>query len=248
MPFDCSKLDPSDISFALLRHHLSVAPIDTERKVFSTGEGIDWAIVVVTHNDSDPDAPLVIVHGSQGRLVRPLLEEALTADRRYLFIVPIQLRPLLRSVLREVEYGRRCLLYSCHSLALNRDIQDVTRAIPAEGCYAYRKQLAAGKWASEARVNWQSECFAEVGVYTKKEFRGRGFAKDVVFALTREILASGRWPLYVVSRHNAVSIAVCQALGYQYSGKSEYEAEGRYSPRANHLRSRRTDSEDYPSD
>lgn len=243
MPFDYAKLDSSDVSFALLRHHLLFAPTNPERRVFSAQEGLDWAIVMVTHNDSDPDAPLVIIHGSQGRLIRPLLEEALTADRRYLFIVPNQLRPLLKSVLREIEYGRHCLIYSCHSLVLNRDLEDVVRANPLEGCYTYHKQLA-GKWASEARVNWQVECFAEVGVYTKKEFRGRGFAKDVVFALTREILASGRWPLYVVSRHNAASIAVCQALGYQYSGKSEYEAVGLYSPHTNRLRSRHRSFDD----
>jgi hypothetical protein len=221
-------LDPNDISLALLRHHLLQPPMGVTPRVISKREGTTWAIVLVTHNETDPDTPLVIAHGNDGRLVSRLLPQLLAVNRRYLFIIPLQLRPMLRGLLRDVEYGRQCLLYSCHGLALDRPIKNVFKVNGPGENYAYRK-LSNGKQAAEASVNWQGDTFAEVGVYTRKEFRGRGFAKDVVFCLTREVLQSGRWPLYVVSRHNRASIAVCEALGYQFSGHSEFEAVGRYS-------------------
>lgn len=229
MTIHLADLDAADIALALLRHHLLQPPAGASPKLHSARSGADWGLVLVTANETDPDAPLVIVHGSQGQLLRSLLDQALVRDQRYLFIVPSSLRPLLRSVLSETEYGRQCLLYSCRRLLLDRQASDLVRVTGPSATYAYRR-LVDGRTASEARVNWQVEHFAELGVYTKKEYRGRGFAKDVVYAAAREVLASGRCPLYVVSRHNRASIAVCEALGFHYTGISEYETVGRFSP------------------
>lgn len=55
--------------------------------------------------------------------------------------------------------------------------------------------------------------FAEAGVETAPEFRGRGFAGSATAAWARAIRASGRAPIYSTSWSNAPSLAVARKLG-----------------------------------
>jgi predicted GNAT family acetyltransferase len=78
-----------------------------------------------------------------------------------------------------------------------------------------------------AGTNWRSPYFAEVGVWTRAGFQGRGLAKAVVSACTAELLQEGIRPLYIVAEGNAASIRVCEALGYRFSGDKEFSCRGR---------------------
>jgi RimJ/RimL family protein N-acetyltransferase len=59
----------------------------------------------------------------------------------------------------------------------------------------------------------------EIAVATEPDYRGRGYARDVVSAATRYTLEQGRVPIYVHDRDNTTSAFVSRALGYQlYAG------------------------------
>lgn len=231
---DARSIGPSDIRFALLRYHLLYDSRRGQARVHSLTRGDDWALLLVTHNQTDPSAPLVIAHGSRP-LVRRLMAEALSPGKRYLFILPSELKATLRAHSHSPEYGALCLLYSCHMKPVASSTKTVVRFPDEHGCFCYRL-LSDGSAVSEARVNWRTDSYAEVGVYTKRDYRGRGFAKAVLSSLTMEILALGLNPLYVVNRKNRASITLCEAVGYRQSGAAEYETVAIYSGGAHRLR------------
>jgi len=53
------------------------------------------------------------------------------------------------------------------------------------------------------------------GVFTRKEYRGRGYAKAVALALTREAVASGALAGLHVEEDNEPAIRVYKSLGYR---------------------------------
>ena len=61
-------------------------------------------------------------------------------------------------------------------------------------------------------------------VYTKPEFRNKGYSRKVVTFLTEQILQSGRLACLFVDQNNPVSNHLYQTIGYKY-GKSRYEME-----------------------
>ena len=68
---------------------------------------------------------------------------------------------------------------------------------------------------SWAALKLKSDTVWELAVATDADYRGRGFARDVVSAATRFVLESGRIPLYVHDRDNSTSAFVARAVGYQ---------------------------------
>jgi len=234
MAFDPKALDPQDIRFALFRYHLLYDSRHKQAKVHYRTRGEEWGLLLVTHNQTDPSAPLVIAHGSRP-LVRELMARALRPGKRYLFIVPSALKAVLKAQTHSAEYGATCLLYSCSTTTALPEQAAVVRFQGKNGCCGYRV-LMGDLIVSEARINWQTDCFAEMGVYTKRDFRGRGFAKAALHHLTSEILALGLRPLYVVNRNNLASIAVCAAVGYRLSDVLEYETVAIFSGTAHRLR------------
>ncbi len=229
---DAISIDPLDIRFALFRHHLLYDSRRRQAKLYSLARGDEWALLLVTHNQTDPSAPLVLAHGSR-HLVRRLMANALKPGQRYLFIMPAELKAMLRTQSHSREYGALCLLYSCPVPPPASPAQTIVR-FSDDSCFGYRV-LIDGLVVSEARVNWLTDCFAEIGVYTKRDHRGRGFAKAALNCLTTELLAAGLRPLYVVNRNNRASIAVCEAVGYSPSDSSEFEAVATYSRGAHRL-------------
>ena len=59
-------------------------------------------------------------------------------------------------------------------------------------------------------------------VYTKPEFRNKGYSRKVVTYLTEQVLKNGCLPCLYVDQHNPVSNHLYQKIGYKY-GKSRYE-------------------------
>jgi hypothetical protein len=72
-----------------------------------------------------------------------------------------------------------------------------------------------GRLVSWAALKVKSASVWEIAVATEADFRGRGFARDVVAAAARFALQQGRLPIYIHDRDNGSSGFVARAVGFQ---------------------------------
>ncbi len=72
-----------------------------------------------------------------------------------------------------------------------------------------------GRLASWCAIKVKSEQVWELAVATEHDYRGRGYARDVVAAAARYALEQGRLPIYVHDRDNSTSAFVARATGFQ---------------------------------
>jgi GNAT superfamily N-acetyltransferase len=72
-----------------------------------------------------------------------------------------------------------------------------------------------GRLVSWAALKLKSESVWELAVATEPEYRGRGYARDVVAAAAGYTLDQGRLPTYVHDRDNGSSAFVARAVGFQ---------------------------------
>jgi hypothetical protein len=72
-----------------------------------------------------------------------------------------------------------------------------------------------GRLVSWAAIKVKSEQVWELAVATESDYRGRGYARDVVAAAARYTLDAGRLPIYIHDRDNATSAFVARAVGFQ---------------------------------
>ncbi|HEY2594537.1 MAG TPA: GNAT family N-acetyltransferase [Chloroflexota bacterium] len=72
-----------------------------------------------------------------------------------------------------------------------------------------------GRLVSWCAIKIKSEQVWELAVATESDYRGRGYARDVVAAAARYSLDQGRLPIYVHDRDNGTSAFVARATGFQ---------------------------------
>jgi RimJ/RimL family protein N-acetyltransferase len=72
-----------------------------------------------------------------------------------------------------------------------------------------------GRLISWAALKLKSDQVWELAVATEADYRGRGYARDVVSAATRYTLEQGRLPIYIHDRDNSSSAFVARAVGFQ---------------------------------
>jgi GNAT superfamily N-acetyltransferase len=72
-----------------------------------------------------------------------------------------------------------------------------------------------GRLISWAALKLKSDAVWEIAVATEADYRGRGYARDVVSAAARYTLESGRLPIYIHDRDNGTSGFVARATGFQ---------------------------------
>lgn len=65
---------------------------------------------------------------------------------------------------------------------------------------------------------WNDAPIADLGVLTLAPFRGRGFARDVVRAISRHARGAGYEPQYRCQQDNAASLALARAAGLRLFG------------------------------
>jgi len=95
---------------------------------------------------------------------------------------------------------------------LAADITDVRAAL---GSYAIVRRQ--GRIAALARRCREAPQLCAVArVFTLPELRGHGLARQVVTALTREILQDGKLPYLYVDQKNPISNHLYQSIGYTY--------------------------------
>jgi len=72
-----------------------------------------------------------------------------------------------------------------------------------------------GRLVSWAAIKLKSDAVWEIAVATEPDYRGRGFARDVVAAAAAYTLEQGRLPIYIHDRDNGTSAYVARAVGFQ---------------------------------
>jgi RimJ/RimL family protein N-acetyltransferase len=79
-------------------------------------------------------------------------------------------------------------------------------------------------------VNWQTDRFADMYVYTDPEVRGRGWGKAAGAACVQDILSARLLPLYTVGEANVPSQRLAESLGFRDRGAREFECQGYLPP------------------
>ena len=80
-----------------------------------------------------------------------------------------------------------------------------------------------GKIVSMARKVRETDLLCGIShVFTRREYRGKGFARQTVTALTEDILKQGKLAYLYVDRTNPISNHLYQSIGYEY-GKPHIE-------------------------
>jgi predicted GNAT family acetyltransferase len=77
-----------------------------------------------------------------------------------------------------------------------------------------------------AGVNWQTDRFADMYVYTDPDVRGRGWGKAVGAACVQDILGERLLPLYTSAEDNVPSLRLAESLGFRDRGVREFECQG----------------------
>jgi GNAT superfamily N-acetyltransferase len=72
-----------------------------------------------------------------------------------------------------------------------------------------------GRLVSWAAIKLKSDYVWELAVATEADYRGRGFARDVVAAAAKYTFEQGRLPIYIHDRDNGTSGYVARAVGFQ---------------------------------
>lgn len=92
----------------------------------------------------------------------------------------------------------------------------VDRVRIAERIDSYRVIRKDGKIISMARYCYNTESSSRISmVYTRKEYRGFGYAREVVNACKNEILAEGKVATLNVDQNNPISNHLYQSLGFK---------------------------------
>lgn len=72
-----------------------------------------------------------------------------------------------------------------------------------------------GRLVSWAALKLKSDTIWELAVATEADYRGRGYARDVVSAAAAHTFDHGRLPIYIHDRDNGTSSFVARATGFQ---------------------------------
>jgi len=118
------------------------------------------------------------------------------------------------------------------------DLEMVSRAAPALRVSGMgspeamlQKGLAVGavidgRLVGNAHTSAMSSLYADIGIYTIEEYRGRGLANAMGAFISRLIQESGRTPVWSTSEGNVASRAIARKLGYVEVSRRAYVVKG----------------------
>lgn len=162
-----------------------------------------------------------------------LIRQAIPEGMPVIINAPINYQPLLASIL-EIKVEQRLKL-----LALDRErfepminvliqksesYNDLPRFVIRSSDDSHHQ--GQGEVVASAGINWRSDRFAEIYVYTKNPHRRKGLGRSVVAAIVDSILKNGRTPLYVVQDINQPSISLAESVGFVDTGADQLLIEG----------------------
>ncbi len=193
----------------------------TKLYVRTDSGGRTLAFVGVCQTGIDLFRPLVVMRGDDSVALRDALQQALVPKRQYLLSAPPAAQPDITAV---------CALSGdsiSNVFTLNRSaFQPVMNMLVVSSKTPdgmLRASIAArdGTNAAEAGTSWISTRYGEVFVQVLEGARKRGLGKSVVSAVSNDLLARNRTPLYVTRTDNVASRRLAQRLGYQDTGMFE---------------------------
>jgi ribosomal protein S18 acetylase RimI-like enzyme len=94
------------------------------------------------------------------------------------------------------------------------------RALLSEGiiaCAIISRQVVAA-----ALTAGRSDRYADVGVYTHKDFRCRGFATAAASVVAERVQEAGQTPVWSTDEHNTPSLRVARKLGFSEVSRRTY--------------------------
>jgi hypothetical protein len=195
----------------------------------SDGDGRTLAFVAVCQTGIDLFRPLVVLRGDDSAALRDALAEALTPQRHYLLSAPPALRPEIEAICQLSGES----INQIFTLA-RTDFNPITNIL-VQGSRTPDRMLRAsiaardGSNAAEAGTSWISSRYGEVFVHVQEPVRRRGLGKSVVSAVSNDLLALNKTPLYITGAANTASRALATRLGYRDSGA--FELSGAIMPR-----------------
>lgn len=219
-----SPTSPEDAltAYYALYHHRT--------QLFTHGQEVIVGFLAVCQTAHDLFTPLVVMRADSDDVLHALLFHHLDEGREYLFVVKEQTAIVLRQCLVTWdEYFN--LIYTVDEASFRPDLRHPVEKVVGEDRFPRFEIRDGEKVIAAAGANWCSPYFAEVGVWTEEDYRGRGLARTVVSACTSELLKEGIKPLYIAAESNVASIRVCEALGYRFTGFREFSCQGRLRPK-----------------
>ena len=105
-------------------------------------------------------------------------------------------------------------------LELRAGLWSSPRDLLAEGIVACA--VISGEIVATALTAACTDRYADIGVYTRKEVRGRGYATAAASLVVREVQAGERTPIWSAGAHNTASLRVAQKLGFQEVSRRTY--------------------------
>jgi GNAT superfamily N-acetyltransferase len=82
--------------------------------------------------------------------------------------------------------------------------------------------IIGGEIVATALCSGRSERYADVGVYTRQEFRGRGLSTAAAALVASQVQARGLIPIWSTGGHNLASLRVAQKLGFVEVARRRY--------------------------
>jgi RimJ/RimL family protein N-acetyltransferase len=105
-------------------------------------------------------------------------------------------------------------------LELRSSLWRDTRQLLAEGLVA--SAVVSERIVATALVAACSDHYADIGVYTREGYRGRGYATAAASLVAQGVQEGGRFPLWGAGAHNQASLRVAQKLGFQEVSRRRY--------------------------
>jgi GNAT superfamily N-acetyltransferase len=152
-----------------------------------------------------------IVDAEMGRRVRYL------HDVTHLLTKPVQVSR--NETVRRLTLADLALLEAA-PLELRSGLWRDTRQLLAEGVVA--SAVVSGRVVATALVAACSKRYADIGVYTREGYRGRGYATAAASLVAQSVQERGRIPLWGAGAHNQASLRVAQKLGFQEVSRRRY--------------------------
>ena len=198
---------------------------------------------VIVQSNSQPDEPFGIGNDPEG--LWALLQHL--DDWKVVDVSPT-VAPRLGAIIREAT-GRRAWYYDdlYHTLTrpapviddptvreFTRDDTDLLLAAGVDGA-DFRGGLPAlldagtvagavvdGRIVSTAQTAAVTASYADIGVATDEQWRGRGFATTAASIVARRIQETGKTPVWSCGEDNIASLRVAQKLGFQEVSRLTY--------------------------
>ncbi len=82
--------------------------------------------------------------------------------------------------------------------------------------------IVSGEIVAIAHTSARTKCYADIGVVTLKEWRGRGFATAAASIVAKRVQEAGQTPVWSTGEDNIASLRIAQKLGFTEVSRSTY--------------------------